>query len=70
MGAEQDPGSVCLAGEAQDVGGRAVGLAYLRHDRCSAFDGVFESIRERLRTRHHALLRVGVVVIRRATRDR
>lgn len=36
--------------------GRAVGLAYLRHDRCPAFDGVFESSREHLRTRHHALL--------------
>jgi hypothetical protein len=69
MEAEQDPGSVCLAGEAHDVGGRAVGLAYLRHDRCPAFDGVFESSRERLRTRHHALLCVGVEIIRGATRN-
>lgn len=56
MEAEHDPGRVCRAGETHDVGGRAVGLAHLRHDRCPAFDGVFESSREHLRTRHHALL--------------
>jgi hypothetical protein len=57
MEAEEYPRGVGRAGEAHDVAGGAVGPAYLRHDRCLAFEGVFERSGERLRTRRHHALR-------------